>query len=83
MYKGVKLRKREKQQNIKLVQSRCENLSMSITDHLCRSPIFIYQKSRACNRSTVMMGGVSLKGESWEVAKPTATALRWRTFAFL
>jgi hypothetical protein len=30
MYKGVKSRKREKWQDVKLPQSKCEDLSMSI-----------------------------------------------------
>ncbi len=56
MYKGVRERKRENLQDVKLTQSRCQNLSMSTT---------------AYSRLAMVMGGVCLSGGSWEVAKAT------------
>ncbi len=45
MYKRIRKRKGEKLQDIKLAQSRCQNLSMSKIDYLCgRLAIFHYEK---------------------------------------
>jgi hypothetical protein len=34
MYKGIRRRRRENLQDVKLAQARCQNLPMSKTDHL-------------------------------------------------
>jgi hypothetical protein len=55
-----KKRKRENFQDIKLAQTRCQNLSMSKINHMQEvSRIFLCQKSIICNKSIVVMGGVS------------------------
>jgi hypothetical protein len=73
MYKGVKIRKREKLHDVKLAQSRCQNLSMSRIDACGRSAIFLCQKPMAYNRLAMVMGGVFWRGGSREVTKPKAT----------
>ncbi len=73
MYKRVKYKKREKWQVVKLAQNSYENLSMSIANCLWRSIIFTCQKPIACNRWTVVMGGVFWRSGSQEVIKPIIT----------
>ncbi len=57
MYKEIKLKKKEKWQDVKSVKNRCQNLSMSITNRLW-STIFVNKKLTACNKLVVVMGGV-------------------------
>jgi hypothetical protein len=65
MYKWIRKKKRENLQDVKLVQTRCQNVSMSKLDRCNRW---------AYNRSAVVIWGASWRGESQEVTKLTATA---------
>jgi len=58
MYKGIRRKKKkENLHDIKLAQTRCQNLSMSKINHF--GYIFPYQKLVACSKSVVEMGNVS------------------------
>ncbi len=46
MYKGIRKRKREKLQDIKLVQNRCQNLFASKIDACSRSVVFLHVKNQ-------------------------------------
>jgi len=59
MYKGIRKKKRENLQDVKLAQTKCQNLSMSKIDACSSSVIFVsYQKSVTCNKLVVEMEGV-------------------------
>jgi len=77
MYKGVKIRKKKKLHDVKLVQSRCQ-ISPCLELTTCgKLAIFLCQKSMAYNRSAMVMGDVSWRGGSREITKPMAiTRLR-------
>jgi hypothetical protein len=46
MYKGIRKRKREKLKDIKLVQNRCQNLSISKIDACSRLAVFLHVKNQ-------------------------------------
>jgi hypothetical protein len=65
----------ENLQDVELAQTRCQNLSMSKTDHLYYvDPISPCQKSTSYNRLVMATGGVSQRGESYKVTRLTAIA---------
>jgi len=79
--RNKKKEKRDNLQDVKLAQTKCQNLSKpDVKISSCPKPtaynrvnrISSCQKSITCNRSTMVMGGVSWRGGSWEVAGPQA-----------
>jgi hypothetical protein len=60
MYKRIRKRKRENLQDVKLAQTKCQNISMPKIDCLKQvGHISPCQKSIACNRLAMVMGGIS------------------------
>jgi len=75
MYKWIRKKKRENLQDVKLVQTRCQNVSMSKIDRCNRWAIFLYVKSQSPKIGQPWWcHGVSWRGESREVTKLLATA---------
>jgi hypothetical protein len=67
-YKGIM--KRENLQDVKLTQTKCQNLFMSKIDCLkLVGHISPCQKLIACNKLAMVMGGMSYRGGSKEVVK--------------